>query len=144
MAVDRDAFEPDAGYALTMFLLTFSLALTLVLGIVVDGGAVLAERRSAINSASSAARIGAAAIDRSGNNRMIDPVRARQEIDAYLSAKGLRYDLTFDCVTGCRSVTVTVRSTARLKILGVVGVRSRDVAGAMTARPSAGTNGENG
>ena len=131
--------ETDEGYALTLFLVAFTFALILVLGIVVDGGAVLAERRNAANSAGAASRLGAAAQTR-GDAAVIDPIRARQEIDGYLSAKGLRYDVSFDCTIGCRSVTVTVYSTARLAILRAIGVGTREVRATMTSRSASGTD----
>jgi Flp pilus assembly protein TadG len=136
--MDR-SIEPDGGYALTTFLVAFFFGLMLVLGIVVDGGAVLAERRLAINHAGAASRLGAAAQSREGSTG-IDPVRARQEIDSYLSAKGLRYDVTFDCAGGCQSVTVTVHSSARMRILGAIGVNNRAVHGSMTSRSARGTD----
>jgi Flp pilus assembly protein TadG len=140
----KDNRHDDRGYALTMFTVAFTLALVLVVGLVVDGGAILAERRRAISAADAAARIGAADVGRDESGRtVIDTERARQDVAAYLGAKGVSYEIGFNCADGCSSVVVTVHSTARLRILGGLGLSPRRVSATISARPARGTTTEN-
>jgi uncharacterized membrane protein len=141
----RDRSETDdGGYALTMFTVAFTLALVLVVGLVVDGGAILAERRRAISAADAAARIGAADVGRDDAGRMvIDTEKARQDIAGYLGSRGLAFEIAFTCADGCTAVSVTVHSTARLRILGGLGVSARPVSATISARPARGTTIEN-
>jgi hypothetical protein len=129
----------ESGYALTLFTVAFTFALLLVVGIVVDGGAILAERRQAITDAGTAARIGAAALTRDASGRdVIDQVGARRDISDFLSNRGVDYDVVFECVPDCRSVVVTVRSAARLRVLGSLGMSSKLVSATVTAHPARG------
>jgi uncharacterized membrane protein len=136
--------DDDHGYALTMFTVAFTLALVLVVGLVVDGGAILAERRRAISTADAAARIGAADVGRNESGRtVIETEKARQDIASYLGAKGVSYDIAFVCADGCTAVVVTVHSTAHLRILGGLGVSARQVSATISARPARGASTEN-
>jgi uncharacterized membrane protein len=139
-AADHD----DRGYALTMFTVAFTLALLLFVGLVVDGGAILAARRQAISTADAAARIGAADVGRNAAGQtVIDAEQARSDIAAYLGSKGVSYDIAFTCADGCTAVMVTVHATARLRILGSLGMSSRPVTATISARPARGTTTEN-
>jgi hypothetical protein len=141
IATDRDIDE--SGYALTMFTVAFTFALLLVVGIVVDGGAILAERRQAMTDAGTAARIGAADLTRdAAGHDVIDQANARRDIASFLSNRGVEYDVTFACAPVCRSVVVTVHSSARLRILGSLGVSSKVVSATMTAHAARGATGE--
>jgi hypothetical protein len=134
------AHADDAGYALTLFTVAFTFALLLVVGIVVDGGSILAERRQAITDAAAAARLGAAAVTRDGSGQdVIDQALARSEISSFLTNRGVEFDVAFECLPVCRSVVVTVRSTARLRILGSLGMSSRTVSATVTAHSARGT-----
>lgn len=130
----------DEGYALTMFTVSFTLALFLVVGLIVDGGSVLSQRRLAMNDASLAARQGASAIDRSTG--AIDVNAAREGIDDVLSGRDLVYDVNFECTDVCRAVTITVEAEADLRVLGLLGFRSKKVAATMSARVATGTDQE--
>jgi uncharacterized membrane protein len=134
----------DHGYALTMFTVAFTLALVLVVGLVVDGGAILAERRRAISAADAAARIGAADVGRDESGRtVIETEKARQDIASYLGSRRISYEIAFSCADGCTAVMVTVHGTAHLRILGGLGVSARGVTATVTARPARGTTTEN-
>ena len=106
----------------TAFIVIFAVALLAVAGLVVDGGYMLAGRRAAYDEAAAAARAGAQAIDenalRRGGVVVVDPDAARQRVADYLARKG--HDGTVD-VNG-DTVTVHIRVTQRLTILGLFGV----------------------
>jgi len=113
--------QQDEG-TVTVFVVSFMLALLVVAGLVVDGGYVLAARREAANVAESAARAGAQEIDvsaaRAGNGVTLDPVAAEARADAYLRASG--HSGTVLVLADRVRVRVTI--TRRMTLLGLAGV----------------------
>jgi uncharacterized membrane protein len=79
--------ERDAG-VVTTFVIIFSVLLVFVIGLVVDGGRMLAEHRRARNLADSAARAGAQAISedavRNGDTVILDPGAAEVAACAFV------------------------------------------------------------
>ena len=122
----------------TAFVVTMTAALLLMAGLVFDGGETLAAQRRAINEAEAAARAGAQAVDlptyRAGGPFQLDTARASADAFAYLGATGHPGEVT---VTADR-VTVAVRITVPMRILGLAGLGSRTVTGRGTARAERG------
>jgi hypothetical protein len=111
----------EAG-TVTAFVAVFAVALIAVAGLVVDGGYMLAGRRAAFDEAEAAARAGAQAVDedalRQGGAVVVQPDEARQRVADYLARTG--HEGTVE-VNG-DSVTVHIRVTQQLTILGLFGV----------------------
>ena len=116
------------------------LGLVAVSGLVADGGAVLAERRSLQNLADSAAAAGAMQLDvasyrASGGAVSLDAPRARRAAALTLqAAPGVAYGVraTRD------AVAVRAERSVGLAFLGVVGVGSLTVSASASAEPRAG------
>ena len=115
--------------AVTAFVVVFTTTLLLVVGLVVDGGYVLAARRSAINEAEAAARAGAQAVRtdvlRADGPVTIDPARARRRALEYLAGTGHEGSVA---VAG-DTVQVEVSFTKPLTILGLAGLGQVTVRG---------------
>ena len=124
----------DERGAVTAFVACFTVALIAVFGLVVDGGLILATRREAFNAADAAARRGAQAVDesalRAGQPLTLNEAEAKQRALEYLSANGL--DGSAD-VIGDR-ITVTVRTSRSMSVLGFTGMGPVDVQATGTAR----------
>jgi hypothetical protein len=118
----------------TAFVATFTLALLVVGGLVIDGGYTLATRRRAFNEANAAARVGAQAIDesalRSGGTVRLQPERARALAIDYLDAAGLTG--TVDVVGD--TITVHITTTQDMTVLGIVGIAPLTIHADGTAR----------
>ncbi|MEW6470663.1 MAG: pilus assembly protein TadG-related protein [Actinomycetota bacterium] len=84
----------DERGAVTAFVVTFTVALLGVAGLVGDGGFVLAAHRQAADEAEAAARAGAQAVDegalRAAGTVALDPDAARARALDYLAATGHR------------------------------------------------------
>ena len=108
--------------SVTAFVASITVALVAVAGLVVDGGYLLAGRRAALDEAEAAARAGAQAVDqdglRSGGPLSLRVDEARQRVADYLARSGHDGDAE---VSG-DTVTVRVRRSQRLTILGLFGV----------------------
>jgi Flp pilus assembly protein TadG len=119
----------------TVFVVTFMLALLVVAGLVFDGGYLLAARREAANVAESAARAGAQALDtdalRATGEVRVDRDRAVTQAEQYLSRSGYEGSATVE--DGVVVVDVTI--TRRLFILGIAGFSKSSVTGQGRARP---------
>lgn len=119
---------------MTPFVVIVSVALLLCAGLVVDGGRILASRRQAADVAGAAARAGAQAVSiddlRSTNAQRLDPARARAAALDYLAAARRSGEVE---VTG-DIVTVKVRVTTPLVILGIAGIADKTVTGTGSAR----------
>lgn len=106
----------------TAFVVSFTVAMLAVAGLVVDGGYTLATRRQAFNEANAAARAGAQAIDegalRSSGAVRLQEGRARSLAMDHLTAAGL--DGTVEVVGD--TVTVHVTTTQTLALLGIIGI----------------------
>lgn len=94
----------DERGAVTAFVVTFTVALLGVAGLVADGGFVLAAYRRAADEAEAAARAGTQALDesalRGGGTVALDPDAAQARALDYLAATGHRgrVDVTGDTV----------------------------------------------
>jgi Flp pilus assembly protein TadG len=104
--------------------------LLVVAGLVIDGGNILAARRTAINEADAAARAGAQALTpnalRSHTTEVtLDSSLAQQRVKAYLASTG--HEATVD-VVGNR-VVVDVTYTQPLSLLGIAGMRPVTIRG---------------
>ncbi len=132
----------DENGMVTVFVVTITTALILLAGLVVDGGAVLAAKRNAIDIAEQAAIAGAQGIDidalRSGHTTALDPTMAAADANDYLSRVGVNGTVT---VTG-DAVTVQVTIPRRTLILGLTGMHTVDVHGQATARNARGVTTE--
>jgi Flp pilus assembly protein TadG len=119
---------------ITAFVVIFVVAVLFVVGLVIDGGYLLADKRRAINEAESAARAGAQSLSidsvRAGDPEL-DPAGAVARANAYLAARGLEGDATADA----DSVTVTVRITRSPIVLGIGGFGDQTLEGTGTANP---------
>ena len=116
----------------TAFVVSITAALLLFVGLVVDGGYLLAARREAIDEADGAARAAAQAIAipaRGSGTLSIDPARAQAAVDNFLAPTGHRGTVF---VKGNR-VVVTVSFSHRMVILGAGGLVARTVSGRGTA-----------
>lgn len=116
--------DDDERGSVTAFVVVFSLALLMVVGLVIDGGFLLAARRQAINEAEAAARAGAQAVMVDSSKRL-DPVRSERLARDYLARTGHDGSVT---VVG-DTITVEVRFRKDMTILGAGGLGSVDVHG---------------
>jgi hypothetical protein len=125
----------------TAFVVVMVAALLLCVGLVLDGGLLLAAKRRASNEAEQAARAGAQAVDtgayRAGGVLRLDPDRARSAARAYLAAAGHHGTVR---VAGDR-VVVTVEVTQPMQLLGLAGIGRMTVTGRGAARAAQGVEG---
>lgn len=133
--------DRDRG-SITAYLLIMTVALVVLAGLVLDGGAALAAHGRAADTAQQAARAGADAIDEqslrtaSPAGLNADPAAARQAAAAVLAAADVTGDIT---VTGS-VVTVTARATRPAAILAIVGITEVGGTATATAIPLHGTS----
>ena len=122
----------------TAFVVTMTMVLLLLAGLVVDGGAVLAARRQAVDVAEQAALAGAQGIRvadvRTGREPTLDPALATAAAEAYLEEVGR--DGVVQVVGNVVRVTVSIPRP--MLILGVAGVRDVTVTGRASARNARG------
>jgi hypothetical protein len=122
----------------TVFVVTMTMALLLFAGLVVDGGAVLAARRQAIDIAEQAALAGAQGIRvedvRTGLRPALDPELAAAAAQAYLNEVGRAGEVR---VVG-DDVEVTVSIERPMLILGLAGLGDVTVTGHANARNARG------
>jgi Flp pilus assembly protein TadG len=125
----------------TAFVVVMVAALLLCVGLVADGGLLLAAKRRAGNEAEQAARAGAQAVAtdtyRATGVLRLDPARARAAARAYLAATGHPGTVR---VAGDR-VAVTVQITQPMQLLGLAGIGSMTVTGHGVARAARGVEG---
>lgn len=132
--------DRDRG-SITAYLLIMTVALVVLAGLVLDGGAALAAHGRAADTAQQAARAGADAIDEqslrtaSPAGLTADPAAARRAAAAVLAAADVTGDIT---VTGS-VVTVTARATRPAAILAIVGITEVGGTATATAIPLHGT-----
>lgn len=106
--------------SVTVWAIGATVACVLILGLVLDGGAMLRARSDAFGLASAAARAGAQQLDPAAaveGTAVLDPVAAEQAALDYLAARGVSGTVT---VTG-GAITVTVTSSTRLQLLSLAG-----------------------
>lgn len=120
------------------FVTLLTLSLLLVIGLVLDGGFILATKRQADNEAAAAARAGAQEVStevlRSTGRSELDPRRAEAAALAYLRALGR----TGTARASGDAITVQVDVPRSLLILGFAGMRDVTVQGSARARAARG------
>jgi len=125
----------------TAFVVVMAAALLLCVGLVLDGGLLLAAKRRASNEAEQAARAGAQAINtdayRATGVLRLDPVRAGAAARAYLAAAGHQGTVR----VAADRVGVTVQITQPMQLLGLAGIGSMTVTGRGAARAARGVEG---
>ncbi len=125
----------------TAFVVVMVAALLLCVGLVADGGLLLAAKRRASNEAEQAARAGAQAVAtdtyRASGVLRLDPARARAAARAYLAATGHHGTVR---VAGDR-VAVTVQITQPMQLFGLAGIGGMTVTGRGVARAARGVEG---
>ena len=132
--------DEDRG-SITAYLLIMTVALVVLAGLVLDGGAALTAHGRAADTAQQAARAGADALDDQSlrattpGGLTTNPGAARRAAAAVLAAADLTGDVT---VTGT-TVSVTARATKPTAILAVVGITQVGGAATATAIPLHGT-----
>ena len=136
----RVQHEPDRG-SITAYLLITTVALVVLAGLVLDGGAALTAHGTAADTAQQAARAGADALDEQSLRASApaglttNPAAAREAAAAVLAAADVTGDIT---VTGS-TVTVTARATKPTAILAIVGIDQVGGTATATAIPLHGT-----
>jgi len=114
---------------LTLFTCLLTVAMLILIGLVVDGGYLLAARRRAIDEANGAARAGAEALApssyRTSGSLDLDPVAADAAAQAYLAAAGHRGVVT---VNG-NDVTVSLNFDQPMSLLRIIGIDAVNVSG---------------
>jgi hypothetical protein len=124
--------DRDRG-SVALFMAVFMMALLVLAGLVVDGGAAIAARERAADLAQQAARAGADALvpaslrGSSPAGLQVDPNAAQSAAARVLALGGATGEIT---ITGLE-VTVTARVPRRAAILAAVGVT--DLTGTATA-----------
>lgn len=130
----RTARGGEAGQV-TAFVTIFVVALLLVIGLVLDGGFLLAAKREADATAAAAARAGAQAVSvdelRGSGRQRIDEPGARTAVSGFLARAGHRGRVVG---VDADEVTVEVSIDRRLLVLGIGGMTARTVTGRATAR----------
>lgn len=125
----------------TPFVAIVFLALLLCAGLVVDGGRILTARRQAADVAAGAARAGAQAVSiedlRASNAQRLDVEGARAAALDYLAQTGR----TGEVEVAGDTVTVRVRLSTSMVILGLAGMADKTVTGTGTARTVRGVRG---
>jgi len=136
----RVQHDPDRG-SITAYLLIMTVALVVLAGLVLDGGAALTAHGTAADTAQQAARAGADALDEQSLRATTpaglttNPAAAREAAAAVLAAADVTGDIT---VTGT-TVTVTARATKPTAILAIVGIDQVGGTATATAIPLHGT-----
>lgn len=120
------------------FVVVFTIGILALAGLTLDGGLALAAKVRATGQAEAAARAGAQAIDlrlyRTSGRLELVPEQAITEARRYLTSVGATGTVT---VSG-DTVTVTITTTQRTQLLGLVGVASLSVHGVGRAHPQRG------
>lgn len=109
----------DRGSA-TIWMIGVTVAAFLMVGLVLDGGAMLRARSDAFATAAAAARVGAQQLDLDlavEGQTALDPVAAERAALDYLTANDLAGSVSVDGDT----VRVAVTTTAQLQLLDLVG-----------------------
>ncbi len=124
----------DERGSVTVFVVSMTVALLLMAGLVFDGGRIIAGRREADAVAAAAARAGAQGLDETGLRETTDaPILqadASARVQRYLDSTGFTGTAT---VNG-DSVSVRVHRTQTLQILSLAGMHSTSIEGAASAR----------
>lgn len=118
--------------SVTAFVVAMTISLLGLVGLVHDGGRLVAAHLRAGDHAGGAARSGAQELVglRSGQETL-DVVAAHHQAQRYLGALGSRGEVAVSST----SVTVTVRHRVLFELLSLVGLDGHDVAATRTATP---------
>jgi Flp pilus assembly protein TadG len=132
----------DERGVITVFVVTMTTAMIVVVGLVLDGGYTLAARREALDEADGAARAAVQAVSASARDGVvtIDAARAQSAVDTYLAPTGHTGIAT---VQG-DVVTVSVSFPHGMLILGIGHLVSVRVTGRGSARAVRGITGAAG
>ena len=116
------------------------LGLLALAALVIDGALLFAERRDLQGLADGAARAGAMAVDedvlRETGAVRLDPAAAQAAAERYLETAGVEGTVRIDADT--LSVTVDLQECRPTLMMGLLGVRTVDVAAHAVARPRVG------
>jgi Flp pilus assembly protein TadG len=122
----------DQDGSISAFVVLLLVALIVLLGLVVDGGAALSARQAAADEAEQAARAGAGALSvealRTGSLQL-DPAAAVAAADSFAAAAGHPGTAT---VSG-GIVTVQIHYRMATEVLGIVGIDSLPVSAVASA-----------
>ena len=141
----------DDGFA-TLFVGIVAVALVLVIGLVVDGGAVVSARAEALDEATAAGRAAAQMIDADAllrdNTVVLSPEAAKKAAQDYIASTGdkasVRIEQEAPRVAGTGgaavepSVTVAVTRTVKTQFLFMVGFTTISQTVTATVRPETG------
>lgn len=131
---NRQASRDDAG-SVTLFAVAAALALFLLAGLVVDGGAKIRGVQRADALAAEAARAGGQAIvlpaSIQGLPPRADPAAAAAEATAFLTRRGVTGTATL--TDAGRSLEVTVTTSSPTVFLSLIGISDLTVTGQATA-----------
>jgi phage gp45-like len=120
------------------FVVVFTIGILALAGLTLDGGLALAAKVRANGQAQAAARAGAQAIDlgvyRASGRLELVGEQAIADARSYLASVGATGTVT---VSG-DTVTVTITTTQRTQLLGLIGVASLSVHGSGYAHPQRG------
>ena len=142
----------DDGSFATLFVAIVATALMLVIGLVVDGGAVVSARAEALDEATAAGRAAAQMIDADAllrnNTVVLDPEVAKKAALDYIASTGDKATVHIDqeapgtagtrVVTTGPSVAVAVTRTVKTQFLFMVGFDSISQTVTATVRPETG------
>ncbi|HWL41772.1 MAG TPA: pilus assembly protein TadG-related protein [Ilumatobacter sp.] len=127
----RDRGGDDRG-SVTVWAIGATVGCMLLVGLLLDGGAMLRARSDAFALASAAARAGAQHLDSSAaveGITVLDPVAAEQAALEYLAGHGATGTVTVTAET----ITVTVTSSTQLQLLSLVGADNASFSATSTA-----------
>lgn len=120
---------------ITAFMVVISVALILVSGLALDGGQVFAARVRVLADAQEAARMGAQQLDlvawRDRGVLLLEPAKARSAAAQFAGAAG--GSASVHATTA--SVTVTLRRSQSLSLLGLLGIGPLEVRAHAEAHP---------
>lgn len=127
---------------ITLMLLVMFVALLALAGIVIDGGAKLAQAENANAIAQEAARAGAGMVNQSKalatGSFTVDQAQALAAARQYLARLGVQGTAVAD---GPEAIRVTVTMTAPTHVLSIIGIDSMKSTGAATASLVTGVTG---
>jgi Flp pilus assembly protein TadG len=130
--VTRHAARRDAGMV-TIWTAVVTVACLLMVGLVLDSGAVLRSRSRSFDLAGAAARAGIQELDQvelTEGRVVLDETAARQAANEYLAAHNAVGDVAVEDL----EVHVTVRDTVRLQLLRPASITVTETATARAAQ----------
>jgi hypothetical protein len=138
----RDPADSDRG-ALSLMIVVLFVALAMLAGVVVDGGAKLTADENAVSLAQEAARAGATTVNVSSaygsGSFVVDEQQALAAARSYLDSAGA-HDYQVSAV-GSQAIRVTVTITEPTRFLSMIGIGSYTCTGTATASLVTGVTG---